>query len=220
MRDFIEVGVVHRHMRENLPMVGIIGDFRIPGLLYDLLHAYTVVIVLERYARTFRAHLLQLAAGLPCVRPRPIIGRIADCIVGDCLAVVAGQLVLPVAVAIDVRNRLNRRSDCARGVGILDLGSDVSAAVVVVHPGRVLMRIVHTDQLSQRVILIRCGQVAALLGDDVPAAIIFIFKRNAILSNLLHQRRGAVRTITAIHIFVGARQLSGVRAALSNVMHS
>ena len=81
------------------------------------------------------------------------------------------------------------------------------------------MRIVYTNQLSQRVVLIRRGQIAALFAGDVPAAIIFIFKRNAILSNLLHQRRGAVRTITAIHIFVGTRHLSGVHAALSNVMH-
>ena len=93
-------------MRENLPMVGIIGSFRVPRLLHDLLHAHTVMIILERYVRAFRAHLLQLAAGLPCVRPRPVVQRIANRVIGDRLAVVTGQLVLPVAVAVDVGNRL------------------------------------------------------------------------------------------------------------------
>ena len=188
---------------------------RSPGtqLFLGFLHTQTVIIVLERYARALCAHLLQLAAGLPRVRPRPIIGQVANRVVGDRLAVVRCQFILPVAVAVDVRNRLNRRSDCARGVSIPRFAQNVSAAVVVVHPGLVLMQIVYTDQLAQRVVLIRRGQIAALLGDDVPAAIIFIFKRDAILSNLLHQRRGAVRTITAIHIFVGARQLAGVCAS-------
>ena len=64
MRDFIEVGVVHRHMREQFTVVSIIGGFRVPRLLHDLLHAHTIMIVLERYARTLCVHLLELAAGL------------------------------------------------------------------------------------------------------------------------------------------------------------
>ena len=139
MRYFIEIRVVHRHMGEQFAVVGIIGDFRIPRLLHDLLNTHTVVIVLERYTRTFRAHLLQLAASLPCVRPRPIIGRIANRIVGNRLAVVTGQLVLPVEIAIDVGDRFNRRAHRTRGVGVLDLGSDVPSAVVVVNPRCILI---------------------------------------------------------------------------------
>ena len=102
---------------------------------------------------------------------------------------------------------LLRRAQCARGVGILDLAQNISAAVVVVHPRCILMRIVHANQLAQGVVLIRRGQVAALLAGDVPSRIVFIFERDAVLSNLLHQRRGAVRTISAVHVFIGARQL-------------
>ena len=102
-------------MSKEFTVHGIIGGFRVPRLLHDLLHAHTIVIVLERYARTFRTHLLQLAAGLPRVRPRPIVQRVANRIVGDRLAIVTGQLVFPVAVAVDVGDRFNRRSDCARG---------------------------------------------------------------------------------------------------------
>ena len=84
-------------------------------LVLGFLHTHTVVIVLEQYARAFRAHLLGLTAGLPCVHPRSVVQRVANRVIGDRLAVVTGQLVLPVGIAIDVEDRLNRRSDCARG---------------------------------------------------------------------------------------------------------
>ena len=83
------------------------------------------MIVLERYARAFRVHLLELAASLPCVRPLPVVQRIANRVIGNRLTVVRRQFILPVAVAIDVGDRLNRRSDCVRGVGILDLAQNV-----------------------------------------------------------------------------------------------
>ena len=105
MGHFVEIRVIHRHVRKKFSVVGIIGGFRVPRLLYDLLHTHAIVVILERYVRAFRAHLLQLAAGLPCVRPRPVVQRIANRVIGDRLAVVAGQLVLPVAVAVDVQRR-------------------------------------------------------------------------------------------------------------------
>lgn len=75
--------------------------------------------------------MLKLAAHLPRVCPSPIVQRIADGIVGDCLAVIAGQHVLPVAVAVDVRDRFNRRAHYSHGVGILDLGNAVEKATIV-----------------------------------------------------------------------------------------
>ena len=47
-----------------------------------------------RHARAFRAHLFELLASFPNVAPSSVVSRIADCVVGDRLAVVAGQLVL------------------------------------------------------------------------------------------------------------------------------
>ena len=93
-------------MRDIFAVQDVSSCFRVPRLFHDLLRPQAVMIVLERYARTFRTHLLQLAAGLPCVRPRPVVQRIANRVIGDRLAVVTGQLVLPVAVAVDVGNRL------------------------------------------------------------------------------------------------------------------
>ena len=85
-------------MGEQLAMVNIVGGFRIPRLFHDLLHAHAIVVILERYARAFRTYLLELAARFPSVVPRSVVQRIADCVVGDRLTVVAGQLVLPVAM--------------------------------------------------------------------------------------------------------------------------
>ena len=52
------------------------------------------------------------------------------CIVRDRGTIVRSQLVLPVAVAIGVRNGLNRGTQRAGGVSILHLGSDAAAVVV------------------------------------------------------------------------------------------
>ena len=67
---------------------------------------------------------------------------VANRVVGDRLTVVAGQLVLPVAVAVDVGDRFKRCPDRACGVSVFDLGRDVSAAVGAANPRRVFMRII------------------------------------------------------------------------------
>ena len=93
------------------------------------------------------------------------------------------------------------------GVGILRLASDVTAAIVAVDPGSVLMGIVHADQLAQRVIGVGGGQVSALLGDNVSAGIVLVLEGNAVLGDLLHQRRGAVRAEAAVDVGIAAGQL-------------
>ena len=51
--------------------------------------------------------------------------------------IVCRQLVLPVAVTVDLRDRLQRRPGIyIRGIRIAHLAQDVLATVVVVHPGR------------------------------------------------------------------------------------
>ena len=61
-----------------------------------------MVLILERYARAFRAHLLELTVRLPRVCPSSVIGRIADCVVDNRLDVVRRQLILPVGIAVGV----------------------------------------------------------------------------------------------------------------------
>lgn len=75
------------------------------------------------------------------------------------------------------------------------------------------MRIVHTDQLSQRVVGVGSGQITALLGDNVSAGIVLVLEGDTVLSDLLHQRRGAVRAETTIDVTIAAGQLARICAA-------
>ena len=194
-------------------MVGVVRRLRIPTMLQHLLNAHTVVVVLEGERLSFAGHLLELSANCPLIRPTAIVQRIADCIIGNGSAVVRGQLVLPVAVVIGVRNRLNRSSQRASGVSILRLAENIPAAIVVIDPRRIFMRIVDTNQLSQCIIGISCGQVATLLGDDVAAGIVGVLERNSILGNVFHQRRSAVRAVCTVDVSIGAGQLACCIAA-------
>ena len=70
------------------------------------------------------------------------------------------------------------------------------------------MRVIYSDQLSQRVVDVGRGQVPALLGDDVAASVVGILERDAIMGDLLHERGSAVRAVCAVDIGVGAGQLA------------
>ena len=62
-------------------------------------------------------HLLQLAAVLPTVAPCAVVGQVTDGIGGQCLSVVAGEQILPCAVAIAVGVGIQCRAQRAGGVG-------------------------------------------------------------------------------------------------------
>ena len=81
------------------------------------------------------AHLLELTAVLPGVGPGAVAGGIANIVVGNRRAIVGRELVLPVAVAVGVVNRLEGGAHSAGGVSVAGLAQDVAAAVVFVHIG-------------------------------------------------------------------------------------
>ena len=62
-------------------------------------------------------HLLQLAAVLPTVTPCAVIGKIADLVRCQQLSIIAGQQILPLAVAIAVGDGIQCRAQRAGGVG-------------------------------------------------------------------------------------------------------
>ena len=62
------------------------------------------------------------------------------------------QFAFSAVVAIGVRNSLNHGTQRTSGVSILRLAGDVPAAIVIIDPRRILMRIVHSNQLSQCII--------------------------------------------------------------------
>ena len=184
-------------------------------MLEYFLNTQTVVVVLEGQGLIFAGHLLQLATNRPFVRPASIVQRIADCVVGNGSAVVRRQLILPVGIAIDIRNSLNRRTQRASGIRVLHLAGNVSAAIVIVNPRCILMRIIHANQLPKRIVRIGGGQITSLFGDDVAAGIVLVFEGNPVLGNLLHERSSAVRAVRAVDIGVGAGQSACRIAAFS-----
>ena len=97
------------------------------------------------------------------------------------MSVVRRQLVLPVAVRIAVRNRLQRRSQRARGVCVPHLAGDVPAQVVVVHPRCVFVRVVHACELAQAVVCVGRSHPFARFAGDVAHVVIRIAEVHAVL---------------------------------------
>ena len=93
-------------MRYQLAMQGIVSGFhRAVSLGYLLLRTQAVVIVGKLHRHTRFAHLLELAALLPSIRPRAIVQRVANGIIGNRLPIVRRQFVLPVAARIGTGNK-------------------------------------------------------------------------------------------------------------------
>ena len=108
-------------MRYQLPVQGVVsGFYRTVRLGYLLLRAQTIVIVGKLHRHTRFAHLLELAAFLPGVRPRTVIERIADSVVSNRLPIVRRQLVLPVVIRVGTGNKkgMARGRVPSRGVGL------------------------------------------------------------------------------------------------------
>ena len=102
-------------------------------------------------------HLLQLAAVLPTVAPCAVIGKIADLVRCQQLSVIAGQQILPRAVAIAVGDGIQCRAQCAGGVGILRLAEDITTVVVGVDPRLARRLIVLAGQLVEAVVDVAGG---------------------------------------------------------------
>lgn len=150
-------------------------------MLQHLLDAHTIVVVLEGERLSVSGHLLQLSANRPFVSPATIIQRIADCIIRNRGTIVRSQLILPIRIAVSIRNGFQRRADRAGGIRILHLAQDIPAAIIVVNPRRILMRIIHTDELSQRIISVGSSQITSLFRDDVASIVVGILERDAVL---------------------------------------
>ena len=193
MRRFGGIAVVHRHVREQLAVQIVVRRFGVPVRLHHLLRAQAVVVVLECQRRALRAHALQLAARLPFIRPRAIVQRIAHSVVNNRDAVISSQLVLPVRVAVGIRNRLQSFTQFIRNsICILRLVQDIAAPVVAVNPRRILMRVIDTDKLTKCVINVSGGKTISRLTGDVATIIIGIGEVHGILTitlrNAAYQR--------------------------------
>ena len=88
----------------------------------------------------------------------PIVGGVPHGIVGNGLAVVAGELVPPLGVCVAVGNRLRRRAGVLRRcVGVDALALDVPPAVVDIRHRLIREAVVLPNQLVGAVVLVGDG---------------------------------------------------------------
>ena len=102
-------------------------------------------------------HLLQLAAVLPSIAPCAVIGKIADLVRCQQLSIIAGQQILPRAVAIAVGDGIQCCAQRAGGVDILRLAEDITTVVVGVDPRLARRLIVLAGQLVEAVVDVAGG---------------------------------------------------------------
>ena len=76
------------------------------------------------------AHPCELAAVLPCVRPRAVAQEVADLIRRQALAADVREQVAPACIAVAVGNGTHRRAEGSGCIGVLRLVLDVPARVV------------------------------------------------------------------------------------------
>ena len=142
------------HVHDVLAMQNVVGDRSI----HRFPHAQALSVVNEGRGGTALAHLLELSSVLPGVGPGAVAGGIANGVIGDRRAIVGCELVLPVAVAVGIGDRLEGGAHGARGVGVAGLAQDIPAPVVGVDPGGArgaaggVVLVVDPDQLAQIVV--------------------------------------------------------------------
>ena len=193
------------HVDDVLAVQGVVGDHAVDRFP----HPQTVGIVSKGGGGRAVGHLLQLPALLPCVRPRAVAQGIANRVVGNGRAVVGGQLVLPVGIAVSIRDRLEHVAHAAGGVGIPLLRQNVPAPVVIIEPSRAraaggsIIGVVDANQLAQIVVDVGSGHAVAGGGEYVAHVVIGIGAGFAVLGHGRDQGRGAAAAVAARQIAVG-----------------
>ena len=92
-------------MRHQFPVQRVVRHRYLAAARHLFLRPQAIVVVLELHGHAGFAHLRELAALLPSVHPRAVRKRVTNGVVGDRIAIVGGQLVLPVAVRVRVGNK-------------------------------------------------------------------------------------------------------------------
>ena len=114
------------------------------------------------------AHPRELAAVLPCIRPRAVAEKIADLVRCQALPADARQQIAPARVAVAVVDGAHRRAETSGRIGILRFAQDVPAVIVGIRPrlSRRLIVLAHITRDSHAGIisfLIPCGPIMVML---------------------------------------------------------
>ena len=118
------------------------------------------------------AHPRELAAVLPCVRPRAVAQKVADLIRRQALAADAREQVAPARVAVAVVDGARRRAETSGRIGVLRLAPDVAAVIVGIRPRLSRRLIVLSHKLVEAVVGVGRYVLAIRDGRDVPARVI------------------------------------------------
>ena len=140
----------------------------------DLRDALAVGIVAVGDIRPGLAHPRELAAVLPCVRPRAVAQEVADLVRRQALAADAREQIAPARVAVAIGNGAHRRAETSGRIGILRLALDVPAVIVGIRPRLSRRLVVLAHELVEAVVGV--GRRALAVGDgrDVPARVVGI----------------------------------------------
>ena len=120
------------------------------------------------------AHPRELAAVLPCVRPRAVAQEVADLVRRQALPADACQQIAPTRVAVAIGNGTHRRAETSGRIGILRLALDVPAAVVGIRPRLPRRLIVLAHELVEAVVGVGRRALAIRDGRDVPVRVVGI----------------------------------------------
>ena len=136
--------------------------------------ALAVGIVAVGDIRAGLAHPRELAAVLPCVRPRAVAQEVADLVRRQALPADACQQIAPTRVAVAIGNGTHRRAETSGRIGILRLALDVPAAVVGIRPRLPRRLIVLAHELVEAVVGVGRRALAIRDGRDVPVRVVGI----------------------------------------------
>ena len=110
------------------------------------------------------AHPRELAAVLPCVRPRAVAQEVADLVRRQALPADAREQVAPACVTVAVSDGAHRRAEISGRIGILRFAQDVPAVIVGIRPRLSRRLIVLAHELVEAVVGV--GRRALAVGDE------------------------------------------------------
>ena len=118
------------------------------------------------------AHPCELAAVLPCVRPRAVAQEVADLVRRQALSADAREQVAPARIAVAVGDGTHHRAEGSGRIGVLCLALDVAAVIVGIRPRLPRRLIVLAHELVEAVVGIGRRVLAVGDGRDVPARVV------------------------------------------------
>ena len=110
------------------------------------------------------AHSRELAAVLPCIRPRTVAQKIADLVRRQALAADAREQVAPRGVVVAIGNGTHRRAETSGRIGVFRFAPNVAAVIVGIGPRLPRRLIVLAHELVEAVVGI--GRCVLAVGDE------------------------------------------------------